>query len=154
MRASIETDFPRRFETLRHAYLVQEGVATPVELSGSRLVAGGVLLTFRGVEDVVAAGRLRGAEVAVGRGDLVPLEEGSYYVFEIIGMRVRTEAGRELGTVSEVVRAPANDVYVVSGEAGELLLPATREVVRSVDREAREMRVILPPGLEGRGECG
>ena len=148
VRVRLETDFPRRFEGLREAWLVQEGAAAPMVITGQRPHRGGVLLVIEGVTGVDAAERLRGAEIAVGRDAVVPLGPDEYYVFEVIGLRVRTADGRILGTVVEVVRAPGNDVYVVRGDDGEMLIPALRTVVRRVDRASGEMIVNLPPGFE------
>lgn len=148
LRVLLETDFPGRFERLREAYLIQAGRVQAVEITARRPFRDGLLLTLQGIDDLEAAEGMRGAEIAVSRGAVVPLEEGAFYVFEIVGLRVRTEEGRLLGTVVEVIRAPANDVYVVRGEEGEILLPATREVVRQVDPASGEMVVALLPGLE------
>ncbi len=148
VRVRLETDFPERFEHLREAYLVQAGRVEVIEITGRRPHKEGLLLTIHGIGDLEAAEGLRGAEIAVSRDAVVPLEEGAFYVFEIVGLRVRTEEGRLLGTVAEVLRAPGNDVYVVRGEEGEVLLPATREVVRRIHPASGEMVVALLPGLE------
>jgi 16S rRNA processing protein RimM len=148
VRVRLETDFPRRFEGLREAYLVHRAAVTPIVIAGQRPHRGGLLLRIVGITDANAAARLRGAEIAVGRDAVVPLGPDEYYVFEVIGLRVLTADGRVLGRVSEVLRAPGNDVYVVRGERGEVLVPALRTVVRRVDRAAGEMIVELPPGLE------
>ncbi|MDQ7840109.1 MAG: ribosome maturation factor RimM [bacterium] len=148
VRVRLETDFPQRFERLREVYLIRAGRVEVAEITGRRPFKEGLLLTIHGIGDLEAAEGLRGAEIAVPRDAVVPLEEGAFYVFEIVGLRVRTEEGRMLGTVAEVIRAPANDVYVVRGEAGEILLPATREVVRRIDPASGEMVVALLPGLE------
>jgi len=144
----LETDFPERFERLGDVYLVQSGRVEAARITGRRPHKEGLLLTIHGIGDLEAAEGLRGAEIAVSRDAAVPLEEGAFYVFEVLGLRVRTEEGRLLGTVAEVMRAPANDVYVVRGDAGEILLPATREVVRRIDPASGEMVVALLPGME------
>ncbi len=148
VRVRLETDFPERFAHLGEAYLVRAGQAEAIEITGSRPHKDGLLVTIRGFDDLEAAERLRGADIAVPRDAVVPLGEGAYYVFEMVGLRVRTEEGRRLGTLCEVLRGPANDVYVVRGEGGEILLPATREVVRRVDRASGEMIVAILPGME------
>ncbi|MDR7418002.1 MAG: ribosome maturation factor RimM [Armatimonadota bacterium] len=148
VRVQLDTDFPRRFEGLRDAYLVRGGRAEAVRVTGHRPHRGGVLLTLDGVDDLATAEALRGAAVAVARDAAVALGKDQFYVFEIIGLTVRTVEGRTLGTVTEVMRTPANDVYVARGEAGEWLIPAVRDVVRRIDVAAGEMIVALPDGLE------
>ncbi len=148
VRVRLETDFPERFEGLRQAYLVQTGRVKAIRITGRRPHRGGMLVMLEGVDTLDAAARLRGAAIAVSRGEAVPLEPGRYYLFEIVGLRVRTVDGRSLGVVAEVMQGPANDVYVVRGDGGEILIPALREVVRQIDRNAGEMVVALSPGLE------
>jgi 16S rRNA processing protein RimM len=66
----------------------------------------------------------------------------------LIGLRVLRASGEEIGRLSEVLRTGSNDVYVVQGSSGQLLLPALREVVRAVDLVAGTMIVEVPAGLE------
>ncbi|RMF85794.1 MAG: 16S rRNA processing protein RimM, partial [Nitrospirae bacterium] len=81
------------------------------------------------------------------RDALPPLEAGAYYVADLVGLAVETLEGAPLGTLAEVIETGAADVWVVRGEAGELLLPATREVVRRVDLAARRVVVAPLPGM-------
>ncbi len=149
VRVRLETDFPERFEGLRGAFVVQAGRVEAIQITGRRPHRGGMLMTLEGIDTLDAAARLRGAAIAVFRGEAVPLEPGRYYLFEIVGLRVRTVEGRSLGVVVEVMQGPANDVYVVRGDGGEILIPALRDVVRHIDLAVGEMVVVLPSGLEG-----
>jgi len=82
--------------------------------------------------------------------EAVPLEEGEYYDFQLSNVRVEMENGEWLGQVVEVLETGANDVYVVRGPRGEVLLPAVREVILEIDLESRRMLVRPLPGmLEG-----
>jgi len=75
------------------------------------------------------------------------LEADEYLADQIIGLKVITLTGEALGTVVEILTTGANDVYVVQGERGEVLLPARSEVVRSIDLATATMTVELLPGL-------
>jgi 16S rRNA processing protein RimM len=77
----------------------------------------------------------------------VPLEEGEYYHFQLIGVRVETEDGEWLGQVAKVLETRAHDVYVVRGPRGEVLLPAVDELVLELDLESKRMVVHLLPGM-------
>jgi len=101
---------------------------------------------FEGVGDRNAAEALRGAWFYVSRDVLPELPEGSYYRFQLMGLRVRTEEGKELGRVEEILEAGAHDVCVVRGADGEVLIPAVDALVR-VDLERGEMVVTSLPGL-------
>ena len=104
------------------------------------------MLKLRGVDTPEEAKRLVGHDVLITRSAAPPLPEGSYYQADLVGLRVVTDEGRELGRVAEIWETGANDVYVVRGEQEEWLLPATREVVRGIDLAA-EIMLVRP--LEG-----
>jgi 16S rRNA processing protein RimM len=70
----------------------------------------------------------------------LPLPEGSHYVHQIIGLRVFTTEGRDLGEISEVIQSPASDVYVTA----QAMIPALRQVVKQIDLEGKRMIVSLP----------
>jgi 16S rRNA processing protein RimM len=85
-----------------------------------------------------------GAEALVGRYlevEAAPLPAGTYYWHQLVGLHVIDEAGVPLGSVVEVFRAGENEVYRIEGPAGELLVPALREVVRTIDLDAQLMVV-------------
>jgi 16S rRNA processing protein RimM len=84
--------------------------------------------------------------VLIDPAELPPLDEDEYYWQDILGMRVVSETGEDMGTVREIVPTGSNDVYVVRKEAQEFLIPATKDVIMSIDMEVRTM-VIRP--LEG-----
>lgn len=84
----------------------------------------------------------RGAELAVPKASLPPAGEDSYYVFELVGLRVEDEAGRELGRVADVSEYPANDVLEL--DSG-LALPLVEACVRSVDVAGG--RIVVSPGF-------
>ena len=62
-------------------------------------------------------------------------------------MRVTTEDGEDLGEIQEILETGSNDVYIIRNETGELLIPATAQVIRQVDLAANAMQVRLPDGL-------
>ncbi|MDX1931834.1 MAG: ribosome maturation factor RimM [Capsulimonadales bacterium] len=101
------------------------------------------LLTFDGIPDRNAAERLRGARLFVRREQLPPLQEDAYYDWQLVGLRVVTESGRDLGTIEKVHFYPANDVY----ETPVALIPAIAEVIVEVSPERNELRVRDVPGL-------
>lgn len=106
-----------------------------------------LILRLKGIERIEETESLIGKEILVRREDLPEPKEGEYYWFEILGMAVETEQGRRIGTVKEILPTGANDVYVVEGKRGEILLPATEEVIRRIDRGKRVIRVVRMEGL-------
>jgi 16S rRNA processing protein RimM len=110
---------------------------------GSRL-----LVTFEGVDDRTAAERLSGITLQVPESWLPSLPEGSWWSYEATGCRVRTESGRELGTVEEVLAYPAQDLWrVVGADGAETLIPAVDAFIVSVDLAGRSAVVRDVPGL-------
>ena len=104
-------------------------------------------LKLKGIDDRNAAESLRGKVLFVDEAHRAKLPEGEYFVHDVLGLAVREEGGTDLGTVADVLRYPASDVYVVRGDRGEILIPAVKEFVRSVDLGARTMTVRLIEGM-------
>jgi 16S rRNA processing protein RimM len=90
---------------------------------------------------------LRNHLVEVKDADLRRDDDDSYFVHELIGLRVVTDTGRELGTITEVIYTGANDVYVVKGDGKEYLIPAIAQVVARIDLPVSVMTVTPMPGL-------
>lgn len=150
LRVDLYTDFPERFTPGTRLYLGEE--LEKVEVAGARLHKQLLLLRLVGVESREEAATYRGVWLFIREEDAAELEEGVFWVHDIIGMAVQSDEGRALGTVREVLFTGANDVYVVEtlpnvNQGRDLLLPAIEEVVRSVDVEGRQMIVHLLPGL-------
>jgi len=106
-----------------------------------------VLLTLVGVDDRDAAEALRGQWIYVAIEDALPLGEGEYYHFQIVGLQVITAEGEALGRITEILPTGANDVYVIQGPRGEILVPALEGVILNVDLPNGRMIVRLPEGL-------
>jgi len=144
------TDYPQRFE--RGAAL-WAGERTYTIL-GARMHQKALLLELEGIDTVEAAEAMRGLMLEVPEGELAPLPEGAYYRFQIVGMDVVDTGGRSLGRVAEVLDTGANDVYIVRGDEGELLIPAIDAVIKEVDVARGRMVVELLPGMERRTADG
>ena len=90
---------------------------------------------------------LRGRYLFVPTGWAPPPPPGAYWAHEVVGCEVVTSGGRSLGWIREVIRGPANDVWVADGGEGEVLIPALRDLVTRVDLSARRVEVRELPGL-------
>lgn len=148
VRVRAETDFPERFRELGDVCLeLPNGEERMVRVAGARLTAKGILVKLDGYDDRGSAEGLRRALLKVKPSMAAPLPEGSYWVHELIGLRAVTEDGRDLGEITEVLRSPANDVYVTESA----MIPAVHEVVREIDLEKGRMIVALPEEEGGEG---
>lgn len=144
IKVQLDAD-PAVLKRVRRVYLGTERRAAEVERAAQR--GRFYTLKLHGVETVEAAEALRGAVVAIPRAEAPALPKGHYYVTEILGLTAVTTDGRTLGPVVDVLTTGANDVYVVRGERGEILIPAIRDVVVALDPTAGILRVEPLPGL-------
>jgi len=144
---AVLTGFPERFETTEWVYLGNEFEATAYRVESYRWHKDNVLLTLAGVTDRTQAEALRGQFVQVPIGEAVPLPEGAYYFYQLIGLQVQTTTGEFLGTITDIMETGANDVYVVQNEDRELLLPAIPDVIKTVDIANGTMVVQVIDGL-------
>jgi 16S rRNA processing protein RimM len=144
---AVLTGFPERFETTAWVYLGNELEATAYRVESYRWHKDNVLLTLAGVADRTQAEALRGQFVQVPLGEAIALPEGSYYLYQLIGLQVQTTTGEFLGTITDIIETGANDVYVVQNEDRELLLPAIPDVIKTIDIANGTMVVQVIDGL-------
>lgn len=145
-----QTDFPDvRFRKGSGLVLLgPEGEERTVTVEAGRPQKNVWLVKFKEFSDINAAEKVKGWEVKVREEDLVRLEDGEFYYHEIIGCRVFTEEGEDLGTIKEILTPGANDVWVAEMPNGkELLLPYIDEVVLKVDVADKRVTVQLMEGL-------
>ena len=123
------TDFPDRFAS--GAELTLEGVSRRVEWSRQQTT--GLVVKLIGLDDRTEAQAQRGRYLEVPDTTLRPLPAGRWYHHDLVGLAVRSESGRDLGTLTEVDEKPANDVWVAKRGAEELLIPVIPDAVLAVD---------------------
>ena len=113
---------------------------TEYKILSVRCAPDAVFLNLRGVADRNAAELLRGKELVIPRDEAPELEEGVYYIADILGSEVVTEEGEVLGKLIDVKQAQT-DIYTIEKDGKEILFPVAEGVVLSVDPE--NMRVIV-----------
>ena len=140
------TDAPERLTEDGSVTLSAPGQVGEFKVESVRPTTGErALMKFRGVDDRDEAERLRGRLVQVDRQSIPPPPEGAYYDFQIVGLRVITTAGKQLGRVTEIIRTGANDIYATD----DVLIPAVDNVIVAIDLERGEMTVEEVEGLLG-----
>ena len=150
VRVQVLTDFPERLEQHAVFYLAHPDSPEDVQrrpVDSMRFHQQLLLLKLEGCDDRNEAEELRDLLVQIPIEEAAPLEEGEYYHFQVLGVEVETESGESLGRVTEVLETGANDVYIVRGPRGEVLIPAIESVVRVLDVEAKRMVVSPLPGM-------
>lgn len=136
------TDFPDRFKELKSVYVGDERL----DISSVRYQNQIVLIRFEAYPVREQAASLTGRFLSVPREEAVPLEEGQYYISDIVGLEVFDGNGSSLGIISEVLQTGSNDVYVVSqkGRAKQILVPALKSVVKEINVAEGRMLVVMP----------
>lgn len=117
----------------------------PVRVQSARIHKGNVLARLEGCSDVNAAMRLKGKVICIDRED-VQLPEGRHFLADLVGLEVRDETGHVLGTLTDVLTPPANEVYVVQGER-EYLIPAVDEFLLETNVDNGYLVVRLIEGM-------
>jgi 16S rRNA processing protein RimM len=150
MVIEVLSDDPERFNVGRELTAVlPSGDRRPVKITAVRPFQARLLVRFEGVGDRTAADALHSADLVVPRSAVKPLSDGRHYRFELVGLTAKTPRGEEVGRVADVFSTGSNDVYVLEGPRGEILLPALPEVIVSVDVEGGVLVVEPPKGLPG-----
>jgi len=135
------TEFPERFKNLKVAVL-DDGTSLPVE--SVRYHQQFVLLKFTGLNNRTAVEHLRNKLIKIEREDLMPLPEGHYHIFDMIGLTVYNEQQECLGKISDILQTGSNDVYVVEQRDKQpLLIPGLKTVVMEIDIPGGKMVVKL-----------
>lgn len=146
VRVMPHTDLPERFTWLKEIHLGEDDPQlVPVE--SVRFHQNLVLLKLSGYDSREACAVLRGQLLLIPEDEALPLAEGEYFLYQLVGLAVYTDEGEHLGSLVEVLETKANNVFVVRGSRGEVLLPDIDEVVLEIDFEAERMLVHLLPGL-------
>ena len=139
------TDYPEVFEDIKEIYLPD---GTKLKLKGVKYQKNNIIVKLEGINYIDEAEKLKGKVITADREFLGELEEGVYYVADLIGLSVVTADGEEIGKISDVLRTGANDVYIVDmGDGKEVLLPAIKECILSVDVEGGKICVHMMDGL-------
>ncbi len=145
IKVKLLTDFPERFAPGSLLFLEEEGFQR--EVLSARPHKDMLLIKLSGLPDRTAVEPLRGKYLFILREEAMELDEDEYYEDELVGLVVETMEGDLLGELVEIIWTGANEVYVVQGPQGEVLIPAIAQVVQEVDLEEGVMRVSLLPGL-------
>lgn len=144
------SDVPGRLESLGAVSLVtQSGQTMETRVTQVRLTGKGFFIM--GLADVTtpeAAEAWRGGFIQIPRGTAPALPEGNYYACDLIGLEVRTDQGKIIGTLDRIWDVPCNPVFVVQNGSEEILIPAVKEWVSAIDLVQRRMIVHL---LDGAG---
>ena len=142
------TDDIRRFDELKTVYVEKNSTKTEYEIEEVKYHKDMVLIKFKGIDKVEQAEMLRNSYLTVSRDSIEKLEEGRYYIVDLLGLEVYTDEQVLLGTLEDIFNTGSNDIYVVKDKQGkQILLPAIQDVIKQIDIENKKIIVHLLPGL-------
>ena len=137
-----------RFDDLKKIYIKIRNELKELEIEEVKYHKNQVLLKFKGVETVEQAEMLRNAILEIDRKDAIPLEEGEYFIADLLESEVYTDEGEKLGILEDIYNTGSCDIYVVKNELGKsILLPRIKEVFKEIDVENKKIIVHLIEGL-------
>ncbi len=143
------TDDPQRFRDLDCVILDQGKSERTLTIRSVKFFKKFVIVGFKEFDRIEDVEKLKGADIMIPREKAMPLEEGEYFIPDLLGLKVETGDGRVLGEIKDVIETGANNVYDVRDEEGRgILIPAIPQCIDSVDLEEGVMKVTLLPGLE------
>jgi 16S rRNA processing protein RimM len=143
VKAEPMTDFSERFACGETVYL--RGL--PVTIESSRWHDNSIILKLAAIDTRNQAQEIRGSFLEIPSSQLHSLTEGEYYRFQLIGLKVLSTEGKPLGQLSDVIQTGSNDVYEISSDTNVFLIPATDEVIKSIDLDKGCMIIELLKGL-------
>lgn len=142
------TDNIKRFSKLKRVFLKSGEDFRVVEVEGVKYLNDLVILKLADINDMNEAQKLKNQYIFVDRENAVKLQKDSYFIADLIGLQVLTEDGELLGRLVSVFSTGSNDVYDIKQENGKsILIPAIKDVIKSVDIEGRKMIIKLLEGL-------
>ena len=139
----------KRFDNLKKVYIKTKKEQKQYEVEEIKYHKEMVLVKFKGIENIEEAEKLRNSYLVIDRNEEEPLEEGTYYIVDMIGLEVYTDEGEKLGILDDVFKSNMScDMYIVKNELGKTItLPAIEDVIKNIDMEKRKITVHLVPGL-------
>lgn len=151
VRVMSKTDFPdERYQVGSELAIFMPKVKAPtfVKVTSHRKHKNFDLLTFEGYPNINDVEKFRDGVIKVSEKELTELEENEFYYHEIIGCRVITETGEEIGTVSEIIETGANDVWEVTPAEGKPhYIPYIEDIVKDIDIDEQVIKIELMDGL-------
>ena len=139
----IYSGYPNRLDEVKVIFTEMHGQLNGSIIADLRLVGKNLQMQLKGVEGREGAKSFAGKEIFLPADDSIELDEGEYFIHDLIGMNVIAEDGAKIGVLNEVMTAGANDVYVVKTGGEEILIPAVAEFIKHIDVEKKEMIVRL-----------
>ena len=139
------TDFPDNLRRQKTLHLGDD--LRPFQVENIQVSGGDATVKLVGIDDATTALAYRQFDVSIPREAAQPLGENEFFWHDVVGLLVVTTDGEEVGSVTDILRTGANEVYVVATTKGEVLIPAIEQVIVDISPEAGRMVIRPMPGM-------
>lgn len=145
----------KRFEQLKDLFIERRtGIHEPVAIIKLRYDKNAVFLKLEDVKDRNDAEALKGLSLCIPREQAVPLSDDEWFMDDLIGCQVETVDKKQLGIVKDILETGSNDVFIIRGQHGEILVPILKTVINEIDIKEQRISVnasrlegLLPDGF-------
>ena len=142
------TDDINKFDKFKKIYIKKENTKKEYQIEEVKYHKQMVLMKLKGINTPEEADLLRGSYLIINREDEEPLEEGEYYIIDLLGSEVYTDENVLLGKLEDIYNTGSNDIYVVKDELVKLvLLQAISDVIKNIDIKNKKITVHIVSGL-------
>ena len=142
------TDDITRFDRLEKVYIEIHNSKKKYEIEEVKYHKDMVLIKFKGIDKLEDAELLRNLYLEVNRSEEPDLDEGTYYIVDLLGLDVYSDEGNLLGKIDDIYNNGSSDIYVIKDELGkQLLLPAISDVIKDINLQDKKMIVHILKGL-------
>ncbi len=139
------TDDLERFRDLKYVYTEKDDTKRTIDDVWDQ--KGMVYLKLKGIDDMGTAEKFKDTYISILKDQMRQLPEDSYYLFDLEGMDVYSSEGDHMGKISQIYQTAANDVYEVKDKKRTFLIPAIKDVVKSVNIQEKKMVIDVIEGL-------
>ena len=142
------TDEPARFKKLKKCIIKTDRETIELDIVSARYFKNMVILKFKQFNNINEVEKYKSAEIYVTRDNAIKLKEGEFFICDLIGLTVVDEKETEIGTLTDVLKTGANDVYEITDKAGKTyLFPAIKQCILNTDINKGIMTVHVLEGL-------
>lgn len=137
-------DSPDVLASLRRVFVLENGNYREIKVIHSSVFKQFVLMSLQGVDDMDKAAAMKGTTLYASREDFA-LEDGNYFIADLMGLPViDNKSGKVYGNIKDVINRGASDIYVVSTQSGDRMIPAVDEFVKKVDTDSGVYVEVIP----------
>ena len=143
----LDVDYPEEYDELDSVLLEIKGELVPHFVEEIQIRPNKSIIKFEDIDTIEDAQKIVNCEIYLPNDNLPELDDDQFYYHEIIDFDVVDEQKGKLGKVTAVYTSEAQDLIAMAYENSEILIPVSDEIVKSVDREKKELYTNLPEGL-------